>query len=438
MHERTERAFCRLAFLVLCALPTLATVGFTLTTLTPWYHNAEIRQLENVLSQRLGVSVRIGGLQRPSPGAWQLEDVRLADPETKVEVARVRTVFYASVDGEVRLHLSQPEIQSTQFPLVWRVVHDRFLCQPDLLGTRLRLRAQDLSVISHPQGLTLSPVNVWIEPDDQQTNAGIRFSLVGSNPADEPATLSVSRVRDGDKPRTRWELRTGSSSLPCSVMADYLPVMRRLGIDAEFSGMLRWEVDREDYTVQLLGAKFKQVNMLDLFEPFDQQVSGRGTIEIQSLTRHSRRPISEATGKINITEGRIEVGLLRAMAQSLGAQLAPISHDDSDRLPYQIISLDFALHGNELRMAGGCSRQPNFESFETGTAMVADNRPVLAFDPAMRLSSAQLTSVIDPAGRIALPIGPERTWTHRYLPQLSESQEGKAGPQVRGVRLSPR
>ena len=86
MHERTERALCRLAFLVLCALPTCATILLTLVTWTPWYYRSQISKLESALEQRLGVSVSIGELRRPSPDAWQLENIELRDPETKAKV----------------------------------------------------------------------------------------------------------------------------------------------------------------------------------------------------------------------------------------------------------------------------------------------------------------------------------------------------------------
>lgn len=441
MHERTERALCRLAFLVLCALPTSLVVAMTVVTWTPWYHQCQIRKMELALTQRLGVTVAITDMQRPSPGAWQLEGVKLSDPETGAKVATVRTAFYAKVDGEVRLHLAQPEIQSDQLGLVWRVVHDRFLCQPDLLGQRLRLRAQDLSLHSQPQGLTLSPVDVWIEPRGDETRAVAQFSLAGWNPSEKPAQLAVTRFRGGAKPRTVWELQTGSRSLPCSVLADHLPVMRRLGIDAEFSGLLRWQLDREDYSVELKEARFANVNMLDLFEPFDYHVSGKGLIELQSLTRHSGRSVSEAIGKLTIQNGRVEVGLLRRLAASFNAQMLPLEVADTERIDCDLVATEFQLYGNEVQVAGICYRQPNYESATPGTAIIANNRPLLNFDPRYRVSSSQLTSTVDPRGRVGLPVGTQEHWMRGLLPNVGNDRtevEGAAAapPTVGRLRLN--
>jgi hypothetical protein len=440
MHERTERALCRLAFLVLCALPTCATILLTLVTWTPWYYRSQISKLESALEQRLGVSVSIGDLYRPSPDAWQLENIELRDPETKAKVATVRTAFYAVVDGNVRLHLSQPEIQTDQLSLVWRLVHDRFLCQPDLLGKGLRLRAQDLSLISQPVGLTLSPVDIWIEPREDETRATAQFWMAGWNAAEKPAALSVTRVRGGSKPRTHWELRTGSNPLPCSVLAEHLPVMRLLGVDAEFRGLMRWQLDRDDYSVVLHEAQFTNVNMLDLFEPLNFHVSGKGTIELQSLTRHSGHPISQAIGSLTIEGGRVEAGLLRRLANSFQAQLALQQIPDSERIACQMVATEFRLYGDELQVIGICHKKNNYEAAKPGTAIVANNRALMFLDPRYRISSTELTSTVDPNGRIGLPIGDQANWVRGLLPDLRSEQtpepSANTPPSIGNLRLN--
>lgn len=440
MHERTERAFCRLAFLLLCALPTLLTFAAVIVTRTPWYHRAEIAALEAALQQRLGVRVAISEMMRPSPGAWQLEGVQLSNPETGAEVARVRTVFYAVVDGQTKIHLAQPELLADQFPLSWQLVHDRFLCQPDLVGGGLRLRAEDLSIHNESQGLTLSPLDVWIEPREGETVAAARFVLAGRSPDEAPATLQVSRDRSGPLPRTRLSLVTGSSPLPCSMLAEYLPVMRRLGVDAQFAGSLRWELDHEDYTVHLQGARFTQVNMLDLFELFDHRLTGTGTIEIQSLTRHRGRPISEAIGRVAIENAKVEPELLRAAAHSLGVSVHPDALSASERIACQSIAFGFQLYGTEVQLSGLCYRQPHFESMPPGTAIVADNLPLAHVDPKRRLSAAALSSTVDPKHRIDMPLGPDDDWARRLLPPLQPEPSGTDAlpPSVPRVRLSER
>lgn len=422
MHERTERALCRLSFLLLCALPTLLTVFLTFLTWTPWYHNRRIRSMESVLSQRLGVTVKLADVRRPSPESWQLEGVELYDPETSSLVARVRTVLYTVRNEMVGIHLSQPEVQSAQLSLVWRIAHDRFLCQPDLLGQAVNLEAQDLSIHSNFQGLTLSPVRIRIAPTPEETRASLQFLMAGWSPKDLPTTVTVTRFRSSDQPHTEWRLQTGSKPLPCGVLAEYLPIMRRLGPDAEFSGYLSWRLERDDYTVQLKEAKFVNVNMLELFEPLDYHVSGNGTIRINSLTRHSGNPISEATGQIAIQSGRIEVGLLRKLSALFRAELLPMEIPDRERIDFQAIATGFQVYGNSLEARGICRELPNFEAADEGTAVVAYDRPILLLNPRNRIASNQLTSTIDPSGRTRIPIGTDKNWARSLLPQLENSR----------------
>ena len=431
MHERTERALCRLAFLLLCALPTLSVMSLTVLTWTPWYHNRQVQSLEDALSQRLGVNVSISDMHRPTPSSWQLDGVEFTDPETGNLVSKVRSVSYAEKNGMVLISLAQPELQAAQLSLIWRIVHDRFLCQPELLGQAVTLTAQDLSIHSRLRGITFSPVRVRIDSKAEATRAWVQFLLADWSPEDMPATVSVTRTRSGDAPKTHWELQTGSRPLPCSVLADYLPVMRMLGLDAEFSGLLSWHMERDDYFVRLQEAYFTNVNMLELFEPLDYHVSGMGTIHLTSLTRHSGMPISEAVGKISIQGGRIEVGLLRRLAGLFQANLnLPTEIADRERLECQLVASEFQLYGNDIQVRGICSQQRNFESSITGTAVVAHDRPVLMFDPSQRVASRQLTSTIDPHGRAGIQVSGNKDWARQLLPQLDRrrSEADQTGP----------
>lgn len=437
MHERTERALCRLAFFLLCALPTLLTLSAVIVTRTPWYHRAEIAALESLLQQRLGLSVTISEMRRPTPAAWQLEGVRLSDPETGAEVARVRVVNYAVVDGRSGIYLEQPELRSDQFPLSWRLVHDRFLCQPELIGSGLRLRAMDLSIHNQLQGLTLSPLDVRIEPQENDTVGTVQFTLAGRPAGEAPALLRITRDRSGNEPRTHLSLATGASPLPCNVLANYLPVMRLLGSDAQFAGQLRWELGYEDYSVQLQGAKFTDVNMLDLFELFDYRLSGVGTVEIQSLTRHRGRPISEAIGRIAITGAKVEPALLRAV-QTLGVAVDPSALEAPGRIDCQSVAFGFQLHGAEVQLSGLCHRQPNFESMQPGTAVVVDDRPLAHVQPNQRLSTDSLSQALDPRHRVTMPLGRGDSWPRDLVPPrlgADPSDADQGPPRVSRVRL---
>ncbi len=435
MHERTERALCRLAFLALCALPTMLTIGVAGWTRTPWHYRRQIAALEQTLQLRLGLEVEVGGLRCPAPGVWELQRVILRDPETGDEVARVREVAYAVISERVIVHLSQPEIKSAQLNLVWRLVHDRFLCQPDLLESGLRLTAEDLSLHSHVQGLTLSPVRVEVEPRADKTLAIVRFKLADGGAREEPAQLEVTRSRDGDRPRTEWSLKTGSEALPCSVLADYLPAMRRLGVQAEFKGILDWELDREDYKVTIAGATFTNVNLSELLEPFDHRISGLGTIEVQELVRHSGQKIAKATGSIVMRDAKIDTPLLQAMGKLANVRVAPMPPDIGPRVACQLLAMHIQLNGDNLHLSGIAYRQPNFEYLRPGPAILANNVPIVEIDPRRSIDAEALTGAFDPHRRVGLPVGLDQNWEQGLLPEWNRVPQTSEAPQVRGLRI---
>jgi hypothetical protein len=397
--------------------------------------------MEERLQQLLGFGVTIGNMSRPTPHAWQLEEVVLSDPETKADVARVRNVSFAVVHERIRLHMSQPEFRAAHLDLVWRALHDRLLCQPEILGAGMDVMAEDLSVHSVVQGVTVTPVRVWVDSAPARTRAIVQFKLAGTGSDDEPAVLRVERTRGSESPRTVWTLQTGSTPLPCSVLADYLPVMRRLGIHAEFSGILHWEAGiaghREDYSVRLEQARFAKVNLTELLEPFDYRMSGLGDIEIQELVRYRGLPIGRATGSLVVEESKVDSEILRRMGGLLGVHVGPLPSDPGARVACQLISLQFQLNGQQLQLLGTGYRQPGFEYLEPGVAVVAGQVPLVRIDPRQRVPVEQVSSLVDPDQRVSLPLGVERHWANGLLPPLAEGVGGGFGIEGRSNSTTP-
>jgi len=444
MHQRTERLLCRLAFLILCALPTAVTMGILVAMGTPWYQQAQRAELEGILRQRFGVQFTIGNLRHPEPRVWQLEDVGLHDPETGEEAARVRTVYWAQEQDRIHLHFSQPEIQARKLGMLWKVFHDRVLCQPDLVPGSVVVKGKDLLLRGEGLGLTLTPVALWIDSGAEKGEANLQFSLAGENTQEVPATVRVTRSRLGAGPRTEWSLETGTSPLPCSILASYLPILRRLGSDALFTGVLRWELEREDYTVRMVHAKFDRVSLLEFSEPLDVYLSGLGTIELTSLTRHSGGPIVEAVGKLTVHQGRVDSLLLKRLAEQLGADVDRGLIESQSRIDCQLIALGFAIHGPEVRIHGLGYQHRGFENMPPGTIVVASNRCVLRADPQKLLATETLSQAVDVSGSLGASLGDGGRWGHRLLPQLRPTSQTQLPspaddelPRPHGLKIRP-
>ena len=102
LHDRTRRRVCRAAFLIGCLAPALAVGGWCAARHSPGRVAAEAR----LLAAELGLSVKLGGLSYPRPGAVLYEAVELADPETNQPILRCRLL-------EVVVHPSSPSDAQT-------------------------------------------------------------------------------------------------------------------------------------------------------------------------------------------------------------------------------------------------------------------------------------------------------------------------------------
>src|SRR5215218_2281973 len=99
LHERTRLLLCRTGFLLLCLAPTLFVGGAAVHYRSGSYLEARREEWTAVLSDKLGLEVRMARLSYPLWNAALLEQVVLADPETGEEVARARYVEVVLEEG---------------------------------------------------------------------------------------------------------------------------------------------------------------------------------------------------------------------------------------------------------------------------------------------------------------------------------------------------
>src|SRR5690606_33969255 len=122
-------------------------------------------------------------------------------------------------DAKNAIRLSQPELQSEQLAYVWRIIHDRFLCQPELTTRPVRMAADDLTIHSRSGSMTLRDVDMWLRPLDQRVEAMIQC-VPAAQHNDAPVHITVVRDRSGRFAATDWTLHSGDIALPCSALAD--------------------------------------------------------------------------------------------------------------------------------------------------------------------------------------------------------------------------
>jgi hypothetical protein len=406
MHERTERAIARLLFVFCCALPTVITLLMILVTWTPWYHHRQLESLTRELSSQTGLTVRIADFRRVSPAKWLLEDVRLFAPETDHEVARVREITWLAEGKRNAILLHQPELQASQLRHAWHLVHDRFLCRPARTSVPLQLSANDLTIHSAEGAVTLRDVDALVKPLAEAIQANIEC-LPAFRSSGSPVKVTIRRDRKpGELPRTQWTLESGDTPLPCSALSDWMPLMRKLGAEAEFTGLIHWEVDAHGrWTVDLGGSNFWHIDLSRLCEDMPHG------LRAQTADLHLDRGFIDPgktvnlAGSIRATRGYVDQSLLKSAADNLFLAVDPaVFEQQSGDVWFDLLAVHFRVSDASMELDGICGNERHgYERLPPGVALSANHQPLVETG-GRAFAALRLTRVISPGHSELVPI----------------------------------
>ena len=402
MHERTERAIARLLFVFCCAVPTCFTLAIVFVTWTPWYHNRQLAAMEARLSRETGLVVTIEDYDRVSPYRCALHQVRIYEPETQLEVARVRRVTWIVEENRIGVRIHQPELQSSQLQHAWQLVHDRFLCRPELTKVPVEIAATDLTIHSETGSMSMRDLSMGIKPLPNSVQATLQCRIAGGSRF--PIHVDVTRDRSTDVPKTKWTLETGSTPLPCSALAGYLPILKRLGADAEFLGKLSWETESDGgWSVDLGGARFNSVDLASVFENLPHSIRGKADLVLDRCRIDPGQTIN-LSGTVRSSGGYMRTSLLRAMNRELGFDVdGPSLENPADEVFYELLAIHFKMTDWKLVLTGACSSQEFYTDVPPGIAMLGSDR-YLAASAGKTIPSIRLAHAIAPQHSEVAPI----------------------------------
>ncbi len=256
--DNQKRIVCRLAFLLLCALPTVATVYQIL-------HPQTAEQWEQRIQSQLGVRTRIDSVETPGPNETILRGLKFFDAEGHpiLEATELRVLF-----GEVNrvqidhsIWLTSDGLQHIVGQINERVIRSHSV-QPRWIVSIQSAVVKSDSVKDDHFG-SLKPRELWLEnalidmdssiaPETAQlaTTARLDFQLVNlaaPTPAGEPNVISCSLRREkipsanGTNLSEQWiNLNTGTDALPCWLASQWLPeITEIMGTEVTFSGALK-------------------------------------------------------------------------------------------------------------------------------------------------------------------------------------------------------
>ena len=384
-------------------------------TWTPWYHHRALQRLEAKLSLTTGLAIEIEEFEKAAPSIYRLHGVTIREPETTHEIARIREIEHVTEDGEVTILLQQPEIQAAELKAVWQLLHQRFLCRPDLTAIPVRASANDLTLHSRTGSLTLKDMDAWIVPHEDAVEA-ILACLPANSLYDTPINIMVRRDRGGTRPATRWSIDTRGTALPCSAIADFLPEMEKLGVNAEFSGTMTWQIDKNHWWIDLGGSRFTDVALDQIFERNSHRLSGTATFEFDRcrIDPHSKR--SDISGSMIAKNGQMGRSLLIAANQNCGFEIRLQDRlvDQYGDIPFDLLGLGFNVNNAQINLTGTCRNEVGYEGFPANVALCLDGFPIV-FSTPQTLDSLSVLNVVAPNYSVAVPMSDQTDWLMNIL-----------------------
>ena len=378
--------------------------------------------MEKARSTDTGLVVQIADFQRATPTKWNLQGIKLSHGETEHEVAWVRAISWVIRDDGVSALLHQPKLQASQLSAAWNLIHERYMCRPEQTLVPLQLSANDLTIHSSGGDVTLRDVDVRVSSSNDKVIATIDC-LPAWAPKDSPIRITITRDRGSSIPSTQWVMETGRTPLPCSAVSDYFPALKRLGPDAEFLGVMKWESDDSDqWLVDFGGSQFRNIELSRLFEDLPHRLTGNAELLLDRCTIQPGRMVN-VTGTFAAYDGWVGRSLVDSLQTHFALRFTPhVTENPTADVAYGCMAFHFRMTDSVLRLQGSCGQVPGYERVLRNVA-ICRNHVAMAETTVNDFSSAALLRVLTPMDASMVPI----TKQTRALLDLMVAPDGRHG-----------
>ena len=418
MHDRTRRLICRVLFLTLALLPTLAVFGWAMS-----YHwpGAQGR-LEAALCQQLGLRVSIDRVSYPQPGVTVFKGLKLADAEFGTPLADIDHLQAVSNSEGLTLLAGQVNVTELGGPIFWQWLQEKLRqTQPDLW----QFHAEHIRLSSGGKSHPLADFRVKNNPALSGSSAIVLFRNRAGDDAAEDIQIKLARHRQANPPSTAWELRTGSSVLPVSLLRVVLPQIATFGPDARFRGTLT--VSYGDAPISTLNESawgcdvsgaMDQANLAVLFgDLLPGALEGSAHIEIEHAQVRNGR-LNSASVLLTAGTGRISGLLVLATAAALELESkAPATEQfGASMQSFERLGLAVGINARGVVLRGVC------DNSAPGTIVGTLNGPLLRTqEPEHAIQPiAGLLQIVAPNSPVISPVTPEAQRLARMLPLATQ------------------
>lgn len=372
LHETTQRRVCRVAFVALCVIPTLITLGTVAYCNRPWRQT----DWQRSLASRLHVRAKLDDISRPRPGTTVLTNLRLADLGLDSTLATIGELRSQQHEGRLAFDADRVEIHAEQLDelaesfFTWLAMGDAQL---------LELHATKLAITDETQKV-VELLDVHVR-NETSIGGGQRFKIVGRTAGDATIKLTIDSVAG----QLRCTIDTQQAPLPAWLVGKLVPGLWGCG-EANFAGMIVGQRDQRASSGTLQGT----VQQIDLQEwvgaDSPHRLQGFGKLEVADLAWQNGR-ITNLGGTLTVDKGALSRSLVLNAQQLCGGVVGPaweplVSREQEELLPFDRLALRFQMGAAGIAVAGGC---------EGGAVIVHDQRVALQL---------QHPEIMLPVGRI--------------------------------------
>jgi hypothetical protein len=348
IHETTRRRWCRLALVGFAWMPFVFLLIFSAVNCTSWYRDWEKREWEGTVGRTLGISVSAMRFRWTAPMQFHADEVEIRHPETHAILGRI-----GAIDGMMKpqgwsVILDQPILDGEQLDRGIDVLHDWFLCRPQISSKLLALAIPNGMTIHHGvQKTALTRIDLVFRPSERASMIHAKWRL-----EDQPfgeVCLHVARQHDANASSTKLELSSPSAWIPCSLAKDRFPSFPRIGEGARFRGVLQYQADDRSWDAMVSG-EVHDIDLGSMTANLGSPLRGLSALSLQSLHVRDGR-ILKTSGEWRLRAGSVSGEWIRRLSDCLRLP-AQWQWGAQDFAPVEQIGMAFNLDPSGIQLTG--------------------------------------------------------------------------------------
>jgi hypothetical protein len=428
LHETRRIQLCRLAFIVLCALPTIGVIAWCVVVNGPVYRHLHQR----AISARFQCVARLTRASSPRPDLVLYEGLDLTDRETGQLLARFGAVEVQTAADMVTVRLPLPGmINGRRLVDVGRLALAQ--TQASFGAKPLQIEAGHLT-LSLPSGdQTLTDLVGRVADEPRQSRLRLTFARATAGDL-TPTRIETSLIRNQATVlrTTSVEFRTEGAPLPCELLSAIWPAVSVLGPECTFAGRILASDSTAGWSLNLDG-QVDHVDLDRLMGPFPHKLTGQASIALKHVAVRDGR-VEQAAGTIIGGPGTISRSLVQSALTGLRLEGSPrVFFGLDNRIGYSQLSMAFDLGADGLTLHGRVAEPP-------GTILLADDQVLLKEPTVERQPVLNLVRTLVPQVALQVPATRETDRLTRWLPippVAAPPGQETALPEARSLRVTP-